>query len=286
MLLLVVLPVGLFARGAAPAGSWTATDPPIDLAHIDTGKINRHGEAVGYHHRPNGVDPPGARVLRIVQPPDANGVYRARVALRDPASGEWIDKRAASTFFPDAMSDDAVIAAVLAAFYDGRRRGDGRFVGDFGPRLRDRGLVSCRADCRRLPAARPLMRQRRIALNGKANAGLISARRHPAGHLEARATRGSGRRGAVLAGFLQSDVQGDLAAARAMLAEIGAAERGEAPQPPALGNAYAVSISPDRVTIANAVIEDSRPEHYDFAEIRLALGTWIAAIERARRNPA
>ena len=76
-----------------------------------------------------------------------------------------------------------------------------------------------------------------------------------------------------------------MAAARAMLAEIGAAERGEAPQPPGSATPMRL-ISPDRVTIANAVIEDSRPEHYDFAEIRLALGTWIAAIERARRNPA
>jgi hypothetical protein len=131
-LLLVVCPAGLFARDLAPADRWTSTDPPIDFAHIETGEINRRGEAVGYHHRPNGVDPPGARVLRIIQPPDANGVYRARVELRDPASGEWIDKRAASTFFPDAMSDDAVIEAVLAAFHQGRVRGDGQFIGDSG----------------------------------------------------------------------------------------------------------------------------------------------------------
>ncbi|HTV44436.1 MAG TPA: EndoU domain-containing protein [Stellaceae bacterium] len=132
ILLLALLPSGLCARGFSPAPRWTATDPPIDFAHIATGEINRRGEAVGYHHRADGIDPPGARVLRIVQPPDANGVYRALVAVRDPASGEWIDKRAASTFFPDAMSDDAVIAAVLAAFDHGRRRRDGRFIGSSG----------------------------------------------------------------------------------------------------------------------------------------------------------
>jgi hypothetical protein len=132
--LLVLLPAGPFARDLAPtpAGQWTATDPPIDFAHIATGEINRRGEAVGYHHRPNGVDPPGARVLRIVQPPDADGVYRARVELRDPASGQWVDKRAASTFFPDAMSDDQVIQAVLAAFHHGQMRGDGEFSGASG----------------------------------------------------------------------------------------------------------------------------------------------------------
>ncbi len=131
LLVLLGLPIAASARDAATAltSKWTATDPPINFAHIETGEINRHGEAVGYHHRPNGVDPPGAKVLRITQPPDADGVYRARVALRDPATGEWIDKRASSTFFPDAMSDDAVINAVLNAFHNGRRRRDGQFIG-------------------------------------------------------------------------------------------------------------------------------------------------------------
>ena len=132
VLLLVGLPIAASARGTVtpPADKWTSTDPPINFVHIETGEINRRGEAVGYHHRPNGVDPPGARVLGVTQPPDATGVYRARVALRDPTSGQWIDKRAASTFFPDAMSDDEVIQAVLAAFHNGRRRGDGEFIGD------------------------------------------------------------------------------------------------------------------------------------------------------------
>ncbi len=133
--MLALTPVTLSAQPAAApslAGKWTSTEPPINLAHIAYGEINRHGEAVGYHHRPNGVDPPGARVRQIVQPPDASGVYRARVALRDPASGEWIDKKAPSTFFPDAMSDKEVVDAVLGAFRDGRRRGDGQFVGGSG----------------------------------------------------------------------------------------------------------------------------------------------------------
>jgi len=129
------------------------------------------------------------------------------------------------------------------------------------------------------------MAQNRITRGRTARAGLITARRHPAGHLEGRAARGSGRHGEVLASFLQSDVQGDLDSARALLAEIGAAERGEAPQPVAVGNAYSIAISPERVTIRNAVVEDSRPEHYAFDELRQALGVWIAAIERARRNP-
>ena len=117
-------------------------------------------------------------------------------------------------------------------------------------------------------------------------AALITARRHPAGHLEGRAARGSGRRGQILASFLQGEIQGDLDAARSLLAGIGAVERGEAPQPPATGNAFTLSMSADGIAIRNALIANSRSEHYDFAEMRVALGTWIAAIERARRNPA
>jgi hypothetical protein len=133
--LLVLVPLAAFARDVeapALAGKWTTTDPPINFVHIELGEINRRGEAVGYHHRPNGVDPPGARVVRVVQPPDSNGVYRARVMLRDPASGTWISKKAPSTFYPDAISPDEVVDAILAAFHAGDGRRDGQFVGPSG----------------------------------------------------------------------------------------------------------------------------------------------------------
>ncbi len=132
--LLLIGLTGGSAREAAPplVGKWTQTGPPINYLHIAAGEINRRGEAMGYHHRYGGVDPPGSRVLRIVQPPDASGVYRARVAIRDPETGEWIDKRAPSTFFPDAMTDEDVVAAILAAFHSGQRRLDGEFVGASG----------------------------------------------------------------------------------------------------------------------------------------------------------
>ncbi len=132
--LLLLAAVGLSARDVTtpPAGQWTATDPSINVRHIEFGEINRRGEAVGFHHRPNGVDPTDARVLRIVQAADASGVYRARVAIRDPATGAWVAKRAPSTFFPDAMSDQNVIDIVLAVFHSSPMRQDGRFVGDSG----------------------------------------------------------------------------------------------------------------------------------------------------------
>jgi len=135
VLMLGLMPASALAPQAlalAPGDNWTATDPPINLVHIDFGEINRHGEAVGYHHRPSGMDPNGARVLQIIQPPDPKGVYRARVSIRDPATGAWVRKKAPSTFFPDAMSDPDVVNAILAAFHNGQRRSDGQFVGPSG----------------------------------------------------------------------------------------------------------------------------------------------------------
>jgi hypothetical protein len=110
---------------------------------------------------------------------------------------------------------------------------------------------------------------------------LITAHRHPAGFLEARARAGSGAHGEVLASFLESDVQGDLATARALLDEVAAAQRGVRSRP-GVGNAYSVAIGPDGAVIRNAVLENALPERYSLADLRIALKTWISAIEDAR----
>ena len=112
--------------------------------------------------------------------------------------------------------------------------------------------------------------------------GLISIRRHPAGFLEGRARPGTGRRGETLASFLQSDIQGDLETAGLLLAEVSAAERGEASQPGGVGNAFSITVTPDGAVIGNAVLEGAVPEPYGLAELRAALEAWITAIESAR----
>ena len=146
--------LGFAILAAALAAQWTETDPPLDIAHIEAGAINHRGEAVGWHHRPGGHDPPGARLVQMLDPPDRSGVYRARVALRDPRTGEWVEKREPSTFFPDGMPPDAVVAAVLEAFHHGRRRGDGRFIGPSGHGF----LVEGWYERGRIDAAFPLRR--------------------------------------------------------------------------------------------------------------------------------
>jgi Bacterial EndoU nuclease len=130
--LLVLAALLFFGGAAASADEWSATTPPIDETHIASGEINRTGEAVGYHHRFDGIDAKDARVLAVIAPPDAHGIYRARVAVHDPLSGTWIEKRDPSTFFPDRMADPSVDQAILHAYLLGRRRADGRFIGPSG----------------------------------------------------------------------------------------------------------------------------------------------------------
>ena len=36
-------------------------DPPVNLVHIFCGQINKYGQAIGFHSRPNGIDPPCAK---------------------------------------------------------------------------------------------------------------------------------------------------------------------------------------------------------------------------------
>ena len=115
--------------------------------------------------------------------------------------------------------------------------------------------------------------------------GLITIRRHPAGFLEARARPGTGRHGATLGSFLQSDIQGDLETARLLLAEVAAAERGETPRPGGVGNAFSITITPGGAVIRNAIVEDAVPENYGLDEFRVALETWITAIESVRQLP-
>ena len=87
-----------------------------------------------------------------------------------------------------------------------------------------------------------------------------------------------------MAAFLESDVQGDAAAARALLAAIAAMRRGQASQPEAVGNAFAIRIAAEGAVLRNAILDGAAAEHYPLDELAAALETWIAAIERARRT--
>ncbi len=91
---------------------WTDTNPNINQWHIFAGEINRSGKPVGYHSRPNGQDPATARIKSIRDKPNRAGVYTANIEIRD--GNQWKGKF--SSFFPDSMSRDDVLMAVLNAY--------------------------------------------------------------------------------------------------------------------------------------------------------------------------
>ena len=105
------------------------TGPAINLEHVFEGQINRRGKPVGFHSRPGGVDPAGARVARIVSGPNRLGVYIAEVEIRS-GSGRWLRKT--STFYPDDLSRDEVVAAILHAWEERRDLGGDKFQGPSG----------------------------------------------------------------------------------------------------------------------------------------------------------
>jgi hypothetical protein len=119
-------------QGGRPAEEWSRTSPPVNVTHIFEGEINARGKPVGFHSRPGGRNPQGARVVRIVDRPNRAGVYTAEVEIRSgPDSGSaWLPKR--STLYPDRLSRDAVIQAALHAFAARTTGGAEKFRGPSG----------------------------------------------------------------------------------------------------------------------------------------------------------
>lgn len=114
--------------GRRPAEEWSRTSPPINVTHIFDGEINSRGKPVGFHSRPGGRDPQGARLARVVDRPNRAGVYTAEVEIR--SGSDWLAKR--STLYPDRLNRDAVIQAVLHAFAGRTTGGAEKFRGPSG----------------------------------------------------------------------------------------------------------------------------------------------------------
>lgn len=95
---------------------WSKTNPNINMWHVFEGEINRSGKPVGFHSRPDGQDPSGARLVSIRDKPNRAGVYTATIEIRD--GNQWRSKF--SSFFPDALSTNEVTSAVVNAYKNSR----------------------------------------------------------------------------------------------------------------------------------------------------------------------
>ncbi|GHC50684.1 EndoU domain-containing protein [Streptomyces cinnamoneus] len=87
-------------------------------------KYDRNGnpKVVGYHFRPNGrdLDPYNVKVPKILMRDNKTGLTVGNVWMRDPRTGEWVMKRAKTTFFPPSWTERDVRRAMTKAFENGK----------------------------------------------------------------------------------------------------------------------------------------------------------------------
>ena len=121
---------------------WSTTDPNVNLHHVFEGEINRSSKPVGFHSRPDGEDPPGARVVRVRDGPNRAGVYTADIEIWDVQDGRWESKF--SSFFPDSLSRDEVLEAILNAYRESPNPRAQPFDGPSGLGFRVQGYTSGR----------------------------------------------------------------------------------------------------------------------------------------------
>ena len=104
-------------KGVGKAGNLTQKSPthPDHVEHIIGGDFNTRSQKVtGGHSLLNG----DVRIVEMVSPPDANGVYRAVVEIRQP-DGQWTtksNKGGSNTMFPADWSREKIIEEVDSAW--------------------------------------------------------------------------------------------------------------------------------------------------------------------------
>ena len=119
---------------------WTSTEPNINQWHIFDGEINRRGEPVGFHARPGGQDPAGARLIAIRDRPNPEGVYTASIEILD--KDQW--KQKFSSFFPDRLSRNEVLQIILHAYANSPDPDAQPFEGPSGLGFAIQGYTSAR----------------------------------------------------------------------------------------------------------------------------------------------
>lgn len=124
----------------ASGQKWSDTKPNVNLWHIFDGEINRSGKPVGFHSRPGGKDPENARVRSIRDAPNRTGVYTASIEIRD--GNQWKEKF--SSFFPDSLSRNDVLTAVLNAYNNSTDPKAQPFEGPSGLGFNIQGYTSSR----------------------------------------------------------------------------------------------------------------------------------------------
>lgn len=116
--------------------------------------------------------------------------------------------------------------------------------------------------------------------------GLLRVEVSLGGRLRAMALDRDDLRAAVLADFIEGDVQNDDIMARILLDDLGSVEKGEVSLEESSGNAFSVTIDPEGVLIENSVpgFEDWPSYRYRHDEFRHALEQVLTVLEERERT--
>jgi len=79
----------------------------------------------------------------------------------------------------------------------------------------------------------------------------------------------------LLAGFLESDVQGSVSLGRKILAAIDKIAGGHLDEWERTGNAYTLTLSPDGADLETDVDDDTETLHLSLEELREAVADWV-----------
>ncbi|HEK2082877.1 EndoU domain-containing protein, partial [Proteus mirabilis] len=103
--------------------------PKINVEHIFHGEINRRGRAVGFHHETSIGHQGKARIIEIINFPNAHGVYQGKVEVFDIRTNQWVAKGPNSTFFPQSWSRQQVMLEIRGAYKNGTAQENGKWSG-------------------------------------------------------------------------------------------------------------------------------------------------------------
>lgn len=89
--------------------------------HIFQGSVSNKREAQGFHT--TSVPDSGAEVLKVISPPDSNGVYVAKVSV------DGVPKKAYSTMFPDDWPPQKIVDEINQAYANKKFSINNKYIG-------------------------------------------------------------------------------------------------------------------------------------------------------------
>ncbi len=88
--------------------------------------------------------------------------------------------------------------------------------------------------------------------------------------------------GAMMAGFLESDLQGSAASAHEVLRAIDDVESGKIPDWERTGNAYTLAVAPEGAILWNEMDVEIEPHKMSLADLRQTVADWVSFLEDDR----